>query len=208
MKIVFIDEDPDQRDTFRQALESCFPKSIETPEVIAIAPAPTLAEMRFIIEDSNVVTVIIDEQLKDSGVAQYFGIELASYFRSANRKIPIYILTSYPESEELDDGEINVEDILSKQDLPKRREIVGARILRRINSYIDVIGDREKHFEDLLRKSISGVLNSDEESELKELTFLRESPYEVSEIIALDEIKSLEEIQSQIDEIKERLEKS
>jgi CheY-like chemotaxis protein len=151
VKIFFVDEDDDQRETYTLMLQECFPKDCAAPEVVGIPPKPTLNEMRFLVEDKDVVTIVLDEQLKESGVATYLGIELAEYLRGLNKKIPIYILTSYTDSEELSEGEMKVEDILSKQDLPERKDVVGARILRRIDNFLDVSSEREVRFELLLR---------------------------------------------------------
>lgn len=198
MKIYFVDEDEDQRETYSLMLQECFPKDENSPKVYGIEPKATPGEMSFLLEDPEVVAIVLDEQLKDSGVAQYFGIELASYLRGLNKKLPIYILTSFVQSEELLEGEMEVEDILSKQELSSRVDIVGARILRRIDSYIEVTGKRDTRFELLLRKSFKESLSDDESNELAELGFLRESPYEVNEIISDKTLEKLSIIEKQI----------
>jgi len=206
VKIIFIDEDKDQRDTFGELLRLCFPKSDTSIEIITQEPKPSLHEMSYLLQDPDIVTIIIDEQLKESGVAQYFGIELASYLRAANKKLPIYILTSYPESEELIDGEISVEDILNKQELPGKKNVIGARILRRINNYHDIMNEREIKFEQLLRKSISEDMDQSDFDQLAELSFLREAPNQISEIIAREQIINLASIENKLNDILKEIE--
>lgn len=206
MKIAFVDEDPDQREAFTLYLQSCFPESAESPEVIEVEPRPTLADMRFLVEGGEYSTIILDEQLKDSGVAQYFGIELASYLRTLDKKIPIFILTSYPGTDELEEGAINVEDILNKQTIHEtKRSVLGARILRRINSYLDISNEREVRFEELLRKSMEGELQELEIKELDDLGYLRSAPFEVDEILSAGQVAKLDELQAKIDKIEESL---
>lgn len=207
MKIYFVDEDDDQRETFSLMLQACFPDNAQSPKVFGVEPRPEVGDMRFLVEDKDVVTIVLDEQLKDSGVAKYFGIELAEYLRGLNKKIPIYMLTSYPESEELVEGEMKVEDILSKQDLPARKEVVGARILRRIDNYLDITTGREARFELLLRKSFSEELDGNEASEFEELGYLRSAPFEIDEIYSAESLKKLDALEAKILEIENNLHK-
>lgn len=207
MKIYFVDEDDDQRETFSLMLQACFPDNAQSPKVFGVEPRPEVGDMRFLVEDKDVVTIVLDEQLKDSGVATYFGIELAEYLRGLNKKIPIYMLTSYPESEELVEGEMKVEDILSKQDLPARKEVVGARILRRIDNYLDITTEREARFELLLRKSFSEELEGNEASEFEELGYLRSAPFEIDEIYSAESLKKLDALEAKILEIENNLHK-
>lgn len=208
MKIYFVDEDDDQRETYSLMLQECFPKDPSSPVVVGIAPRPILSDMRFLVEDADVVSIVLDEQLKESGVATYLGIELAEYLRGLDKKMPIYILTSYPHSEELSDGEMKVEDILSKQDLPQRKDIVGARVLRRIDNFLDVSSDREARFEQLLRKSMSSSLEESEKMEFVELDYLRSAPFEVDEIYSDEKLKKLDALALKIQEIENNFKKT
>lgn len=207
MKIFFVDEDDDQRETYSLMLQECFPKDSSAPVVVGIPPKPKLSDMKFLVEDEEVVSIVLDEQLKESGIATYLGIELAEYLRGLNKKIPIYILTSYPHSEELSEGEMKVEDILSKQDLPERKDIVGARILRRIDNFLDVSSDREVRFEALLRKSMSESLDEAEKLEFVELDYLRSAPFEVDEIYSDEKLKKLDALELKIQEIENNFRK-
>ncbi|MFE1816181.1 hypothetical protein [Metapseudomonas otitidis] len=207
MKILFVDENEDQRETYTLMLQDCFPKGEGVPMVFGVEPKPHVGDMSFLVEDPSVVAIVLDEQLKESGVAQYYGIELASYLRTLNSKMPIYILTSFVDSEELLEGEMQVEDILNKQDLSAKKHVVGARILRRIDSYLEIMGNRNVRFELLLRKSVRGELAEDEKEELKELGYLRDSSFEVEEIISEEKLKKLEALEEKISQIENGLSK-
>nr|WP_298116197.1 response regulator [uncultured Pseudomonas sp.] len=207
MKILFVDENEDQRETYTLMLQDCFPKGEGVPTVFGVEPKPHVGDMSFLVENPSVVAIVLDEQLKESGVAQYYGIELASYLRTLNSKIPIYILTSFVDSEELLEGEMQVEDILNKQDLSAKKHVVGARILRRIDSYLEIMGNRNVRFELLLRKSVRGELAEEEKEELQELGYLRDSSFEVEEIISEEKLKKLEALEEKISQIENGLSK-
>lgn len=205
MKIAFVDEDEDQRKTYSLLLQECFSKDNMAPEVVAYEPMSEMSEMSFLVTNDDIVTIILDEQLKDSGIAKYFGIELASYLRSLNKKIPIYILTSYPDSDELINNEMSVEDILNKQDLSARKLIEGARILRRINNFLDISSEREQRFEHLLRQSIEGKIDESEKQEFINLGYLRSAPFEMDEIFSKDKLNSLDKLEEEIKRIEKNL---
>ncbi|MGZ8250895.1 MAG: hypothetical protein ACXW1P_01000 [Methylophilaceae bacterium] len=205
MQIAFVDEDPDQRKTYGLLLQECFSKDEMAPKVVGYEPTPEMPDMNFLVTTKDIVTVILDEQLKESGIAKYLGIELASYLRSLNKKIPIYILTSYPESDELINNEISVEDILNKQDLPARKLIEGARILRRIDNFLDISTDREKRFEQLLRGSINGEIDEKEKQEFIELGYLRSTPFETEEIFSQEKLETLNKLEDDIKLIEKNL---
>ncbi|MFA5251780.1 MAG: hypothetical protein WC454_04245, partial [Phycisphaerae bacterium] len=96
-----------------------------------------------ILSDKRTVAIIIDQKLKNTGKAHYTGTELAEYLRRINQKMPIYILTNYPEDISSDE-ELNVEYILGKSDfaddVKANRNV--ARILRHIDTYTNILNAR------------------------------------------------------------------
>jgi len=205
LKIAFIDEDKDQLQTYCLMLEQCFPKNNQEIEIVGFLPSPKLSDMGYLVKDEEIVAIILDEQLKDTGIATYLGIDLAIYLRSLDKKIPIYILTSYPDSEEILNSEFTIEDILSKQDFPNKKDVVGARIMRRIDTFLDLASAREKEFENLLRKSIEGTISKDETIKYTELGYLRSASFEVDEIFSQEKLKVLDSLEAQINILQEKL---
>ncbi|PLT16459.1 MULTISPECIES: response regulator [Ralstonia] len=206
MKVFFVDENEEQRETYRLLLQQCLASDKTGVVVEGVEPKRELAEMQFLVTSQDVVAVVLDEKLKDSGVARYFGIELAQYLRAINKKIPIYILTSFVESEEIADGEFSVEDVLDKQKLADRYLIEGARILRRINIYKDILGDREERFEVLLRKSVEKSIGEDELEEFKELGYLRAQGGGSDEIVYEKDLDKLREMEEKLRLIEDKIE--
>ena len=152
-----------------------------------------------LLNTPDLACFINDQRLKDTGVASYFGIELALFMRSINTKLPIYILTNFAEdSDAFNEGAWSVEDIIDKSDLAKigsdKSKAVIARILRRITGYADYLAEREKRFNELLRKTLNGQMSPEDEAELNEIQFDRTSSILAEELPKLQELnKVLEE---------------
>ena len=144
----------------------------------------------------------IDEKLKETGVASYFGIELAQYIRGIDQKLPIYILTNYPNAV-ASSGLWSVEDIVDKGNLDDSQEsqILKARLIRRIDVYEDILLDRQKRFQELLRKSLKDELTRDEIAEFDELQLTRTSP------ILAEELENLAELEELVEEHKRILDR-
>ncbi len=167
----FIDEDPDELTTYGELLSKIF----ETyGKMIAIEPKTTIEEMKFIIDEPKTISIVIDEQLKTTGIAQFLGIELAKYFRILETKLPIYILTNHSvDSSDLKAGEWSVEYILRKDEFEANFDIIKARMRRNVSFYHDYLDKREERFNDLLNKSLHSTISKEEIKEFEELQYIR-----------------------------------
>lgn len=198
-RIWLIDENQQQIETFANVLRSQFPKEISVETLCP--PLGQLHDYLSLLNTPDLACFIIDQRLKDTGVASYFGIELALFMRSINTKLPIYILTNFAEdSDAFSEGAWSVEDIIDKSDLAKigsdKSKAVIARILRRITGYTDYLAEREKRFNELLRKTLNGQMTPEDEAELNEIQFDR-----ISSILA-EELPKLQELNKVLEEYK------
>jgi FixJ family two-component response regulator len=147
-----------------------------------------------VLADENTACIVTDQKLKVTGIANYTGIELAEFLRGINAKVPIYILTNFPDDrDEFENGEWTVEDIISKSDLTQEseRKILAARILRRINIYNDIKDERQEKMYNLLKKSMNGELDEEELSEIDNLKLEKTSASLAQE---LTQIRQMEQI--------------
>lgn len=189
--IWLVDENKSELRTYTALLEKVLPESLE---VVPVMAKPLREEYLDILENLATVAVILDQKLKDTGIARYSGTELARYLRGINSKLPIYILTNYAnDTEEFVGSEWSVEDILAKEDFQDedRTTIVIARLLRRIDVYQDVLLSREERFRALLAKSMQNELNKDEIEELEELHFIRSGPLLAGELTRIKELQQI-----------------
>lgn len=199
-KILWADEEQSVFDTFLKYLEECFGDQIEVlPEI----PLPKIeAMLERISTDSSLIALILDQRLKAKGTVGYTGIELADAVRRYNTKIPLYILTNWYEDPDLQSGDYLVEDIFDKKQMmnPEYRRKIAARVRRHTGTYLDILSDREKRFEELLRKSIESELSDDERTEFGHLSFWRDKS------MLADEEPWAHELQQKLDEQQKLLE--
>lgn len=198
-KLWLIDENKQQAETYANVFKSQFPNSILV-EVLC-PPYISMREYLGLLNSSDTACIVIDQRIKDTGIATYFGIELAQFLRSINTKIPIYILTNVPDDPDAFlEGGWSVEDIIDKSDLAKigseKLNVIIARILRRILNYSDYLAEREQKFNSLLRKTLSGEMSDEDKKELEEIQFERTAP------ILAEELPKLQELNKVLDEIK------
>ena len=195
-KIIWlVDENQDQLRAYQHELGVCLQ---DHTQVQGILPYPTMQDyIEPVLNNDGTVAIILDQKLKDTGVANYTGIELAEFLRGIKPKLPIYILTNYSKDEEEFTGrELNVEYILDKADFKddSKSKMMSARILRHINIYTDILTERGYRFDELLKKSLKHDLSEDEYNELEQLNYLR-----LSSILAgeLDQVRQLEKVVSE-----------
>lgn len=179
--IWLIDENETELRTFQRELAE---RLGGNAKVEAILPYSKMQDyVKKVLSDDKTVAIIIDQKLKNTGTAHYAGIELAEYLRGINPKLPIYILTNYPEDINSDE-EVNVEYILAKSDfkdnVKANRNV--ARMLRHIDTYTDILSKRGQRFKQLLEKSMKHKLARDEYDELEQLKYIRLSPVLASEL--------------------------
>jgi CheY-like chemotaxis protein len=183
--VYLIDEDQEELSTNRRMLESVFE---DTPlRFDAMMPLKRLADYNKLLVKRDTVAFVIDQKLRTSGEVSYQGIDLASHLRSINTKLPIYILTNYPNDHELRGAkEPTVEDIIDKGDItyPKKAPALRfkARFLRRLDGYRDLLSQRESRFHGLLQKSLQNRLNKNEADELASLQSERLMPTQAAEL--------------------------
>lgn len=203
-KIIWlIDENSSEIRGTSRALKKMLTDSVEITQICP--PYSTKEEYNQLLLNPDTACIIIDERLKETGIATYTGIELANYLRSIDTKMPLYILTNFPDDFEKHSGRgLSVEDVLDKGNLSADnddRKETAARILRRINVFDDILNEREQRFHALLVKSLTEDLNDEDLLELKNLQEAR-----MSAVLA-DEISQLEALEQSLEMHNEILEK-
>ncbi len=204
-KVLFIDDAPAARDSYVLELEDIFGDEVE---VLTTPPLGTIDEMLGdVLDQPQLVSLIVDERLDDTGAADYKGIELASEVRPRLPKLPIYILTNYPD--DIVDGGFNIEYVLDKNELleDEYKKTVSARVRRHINVFDDILVEREQRYAELLPKFLGGTLTEEENSEFLQLEASRIKPLS-HEFVDNDELKKrLDEQDAILRDLREGLEK-
>jgi hypothetical protein len=158
-------------------------------------PHRTIEEYIPIIESDKTACIILDQKLKDTGYANYTGIELALFLRKLNPLIPIFILTNFPG--DITENGWSVEDVFEKDDFYEkiRNEdqchILRERLSRRIATYMKILAQAETRFAELLIKSLEGDLSSVEREEIDALNVFRTQPTMTRELMQLEELEKV-----------------
>lgn len=203
LELRLIDENEVQRETYAAALNAL----MENTGVV-VAPMAPLNEMQdyiALLAEKKISGLILDQKLEDGGFS-YSGSQLATFLRSIFPKLPIVILTNYKhEQEQFDTGEKDVEYICAKDEIkdPDSRpaQIIKARLLRRLNVFADVLGERERRYHDLLVKSLKEPLSAEDEKELGLLEEARVLPVQATEVRESQTLeKALEELRKRVGE--------
>jgi len=185
-KIIYIEDQQGSIETFTRALRRLYGKEYL---IEAIKPLSSLPEtLDRILSAGDAVAFFLDEKLSLSGEANFHGTDLAEAIREFDYKVPVYILTSY--SSEIDPLNENVEYILDKNDFgyPDRRHKIAKRLLRHVNTFKEIKNKRSHRFDQLLKKSLTEGLTTQEQQEYENLNFLR-----VKRVLATEEAPSLEQ---------------
>lgn len=156
----------------------------------------------------QLATLIFDERLNETGDCDYIGSELAEAYRSYDPKIPIYILTSFPDT--VDEKSGDIEYVIDKGDLTDDVliEKLSPRLRRHVDIYKDMVGKRKKRLDKLLIKQLDNNLTADEIQQLKNLQFWRTRPIDLEESILSEELKiSLDEKEKILNELELQLNK-
>lgn len=195
----------DDKEESRHANGPALQKFLGSPDikVVPLEPFPEFARYDALLRNPVLGGFFIDQKMRGGGVVNYNGIELASHLRALHPKLPIYILTGYP-NEDFTGTAYRVEGIVDKEDIEEceseKAQVLKARILRRLNVFGDVLDAREQRFHDLLIKSMKEPLTADEEKEMGLLEVERLAPQHAAEIY---DTKALE---GAIAELKAKLE--
>ena len=196
--IWLIDDDEEELTTYSNDLKLDMPQGIQ---IKAIRPYPRKIDyVSTLLENPNTACIIIDQKLKETRIVTYTGIELAQYLRRINKKIPIYILTNFPDDKDFAGHEWNIEYIISKGNFRDEEgaQTAKARILRHIDVYEDILDERAKRFNELLKKCLDDSLDEAELEELAELQFEQTAPTLAKEVEELEKLRQIAKTNEQL----------
>lgn len=186
-----IDESAEELRTYLRALRDALPDTIE---VRGQAPFKALQDYLPVLAYPQTACVITDQRLKVSGIATYTGIELAEFIRGFNTKLPVYILTNVADdTDQFSGSEWSVEQIIKKEDMTDAygQQIVAARIVRRLNTYEDILDSRSERMQTLLSKGLDGQLDESDLRELETLGLQKTAPTLAQE---LSQVQGMEQL--------------
>lgn len=199
-----VDENQQQLETHQVVLG----RAMTDMDVRSLAATAHQSGIFEALKCNDTACLLLDQRLKETGVATYTGIELAKFVNTINSQLPVFILTNFPDEwQDFEEDSTFVEDILDKSDV--RPSTTGlsrlvSKIRRRIHVYTRARDQREERRSDLIKKSYSEPLTSDESNELAVYEAERDR---VSTLVELGRIASFEKLSMAHEEAMKKVEK-
>ncbi len=173
-KIIYIDEQNDDRDAFQDFIEQ--KDTDKLFEVIPLPPVQTLEEMLDVLRTSSADAIVSDfslnEHIRELGhPVEYDGIELVSNFLSIRDKFPCFVLTSFPSTAAGQSDDVNI--VYFKKEIRGNKDKVDLNFLERVKIQIDHyrkrIDEAESKISQLIDLRKQGKIDAKQEQELIEL---------------------------------------
>lgn len=129
----------------------------------------SLDEYRVLANNPAVGAVIVDKLLGEHAGVGYGGLDIATFLRTYDPGLPVFILTNYPGPDLDADGDA-VDLVIEKHLVRDFADTYVARILRRMGQYHDALNARQQRLRELIDLKLDGRLN---EADAEELAALR-----------------------------------
>ena len=205
--VLAIDEEGTIHDHIRDSLQKIY--GVES-EVIVDFPQPSVEEMieKIQLFGDRLGALVFDERLAETGECDYEGSRLAEAYRAYDAKIPIYILTSYANSDGIETG--NIEYVIDKGDLivDAKIDMLKQRLRRHLDISVDIVDGRVNRLDELIKKQISDSLSESEVKELGQLQFWRSRAVELEDSLFSEKLKAnLDEKEKALSELETLLNK-
>jgi len=133
--ILVVDDRSAMRDKVVAITKACMPEGTNW-DVIGSHPLTNMEDFLSFIVEEDVVALMLDEQLHEQmeyaegEAVTYDGHDLVAFLRKGNPELPLFVVTSFAENEELIVHEDSVEAIISRNDFLTKPSTHVVRIVR------------------------------------------------------------------------------
>ncbi len=137
--IAIIDDREDMRSTIERLVDS---ELLGDWDSIEVAPLSDLEDYPSWLMENEVAVILLDERLneqktKGKALPNYEGHHLVEFLRKHLPTLPIFVITSYPDDEELKKKFKDVEEIIVRQQFAERADEYVPRFLRSGQRYLE-----------------------------------------------------------------------
>jgi len=143
-KIAIIDDNKSQRDTLKSILKSHLSNLESNLEVIDTFPFPDdlIHQYNEWVQQNEIVCLIFDEQMHNesedgSGPVGYRGNQLVMEIRKTHKDIPIYVITSHKNDDDLQAKFSEFEDIIGREEFILDGEKYVRRFIRASQGFLE-----------------------------------------------------------------------
>lgn len=137
--IAIIDDRKDHRSTIKRLVDT---ELFGDWDSIEVAPLPDLEDYPSWLTENEVAVILLDERLneqrtKGKNLSNYEGHHLVEFIRTHLPTLPIFVITSYPNDEELKKKFKDVEEIIFRQEFAIKADEYVPRFLRSGQRYLE-----------------------------------------------------------------------
>lgn len=175
-KIAIIDDNKSQRDTLKSILKSHLYNLESSLEVIDTFPFPDdlIHQYNEWIEQNEIVCLIFDEQMHNdseegSGPVGYRGNQLVMEIRKTFKDIPIYVITSHKNDDDLQAKFSEFEDIIGREEFILDGEKYVRRFIRASQGFLEENIAELSELKELSELVASGKNSEEDLAKLKAL---------------------------------------
>lgn len=156
--IAIIDDRKEPRGTLKAILDSHL---IEHWESIDISPLQTLKEYPSWITENEISVILLDERLNEqiedkAEIVDYRGHDLIDFIRKIFPTLPIYVITSFKDDEDLKERFKDVEGILPRSEFSEKAEDYIPRIIRAGQKFLETFQGELAELSDKANKIAKG----------------------------------------------------
>lgn len=156
--IAIIDDRKDHRSTIKRLVDTELLGDWDSSEV---APLPDLEDYPSWLTENEVAVILLDERLneqktKGKALPNYEGHHLVEFIRQHLPTLPIFVITSYPDDQELKKKFKDVEEIIVRQEFAKKADEYVPRFLRSGQRYLEAFHKELRELSDSADKIARG----------------------------------------------------
>ncbi|MFD0962555.1 hypothetical protein [Pseudofulvibacter geojedonensis] len=213
MNIGIIDDNKDQRETLKLALEAHLEDKESSLGVLDIFPFVTESFDEYFswIEENEIICLIFDERMhneseEDKGPVDYRGNELVTIIRNKFKEIPIYVITSHKGDPDLQAKFSYFEDIIDRQEFIDEGEKYVDRFIRASQRFLEENSQELNEFQELSELIASGKASKEDNERLKALQVKLDLPLNQELGERSDWLDEYESMISSLESLKEEIE--
>jgi hypothetical protein len=204
--IAIVDDRNDQRETLKSLIDL---GDHGEWEIIADNPLNNLDDYPSWIRESDVSVLVLDEKLNETNLnISYSGHELVDFIRSRIPDLPIFIVTSWIEVEEIKSRFKDVEDIIYRHDFVTTPQNYIPRFLRAGQKFSSVFKEELSNLSTISKRIVEQRATPDEIEKAKAIKSKLSLEFDVDTLNSKSELLKkfdieLKEFKKLKDEIKQ-----
>jgi DNA-binding NarL/FixJ family response regulator len=184
IRLLLVDDRDEVRKEMRETIELVASGSSVELEIEDEFPFFSVEDYAPFIQEHDIHALLLDERLSEQmnrSTQQhvgYLGHDVLEKLRSALPDFPVYVVTTYPNDEDLVSNASEVEDIIDRIEFSKSVEKYVSRIQRAASRFLESRKDALDKLERLSLLAASGALDVKQEEELNSVRAFLSLPYE------------------------------